>query len=52
MVGSMFTTRIFLFQTRLMPMQKIMIDPVSDRFASACSVISGWMSLASSVMHP
>ena len=52
MDGSRFATRTFLPHTRFRPTQKIRIEPISERFASAASVISGRISRASRVIAP
>ncbi len=48
----MLATRIFIFQIRLTPMQKIMIEPVRERFARAGSVKKGSTKTASRVTSP
>ena len=50
--GSMFATRMLLSQTRFTPTQKIRIEPMSERYAIAISVMTGETSLASMVMTP
>ena len=50
--GSRFATLIFLPHTRLTPTQKIKIEPTKDRFAKAASVITGLITLASTVTLP
>ncbi len=45
-------TRSFFPHTRLMPTQKIKIEPIIDKFDSAVCVITGLISRASNVMEP
>ena len=52
MAGSRFATLIRFPQIRLVPTQKISIEPVSDMLDKACSVMKGSTSRASSVMDP
>ena len=50
--GSIFATLTFFPQTRFTPTQKINIDPISERYPTAKSVINGATSRASKVMEP
>ena len=50
--GSMLATRKVLGQIRLMPMQKMRIEPTVERLASAAAVMSGCKKLASRVRAP
>ena len=50
--GSRFATLTFFPHTRLIPTQKIRIEPIRDRFDRAVSVIIGLISLARQVIEP
>ena len=49
--GSRFATLTFFPHTRLIPTQKIRIEPIRDRFDRAVSVIIGLISLARQVIE-
>ena len=48
----MFATFNFLPHTRLIPIQKIKMEPMSDRYAIAVTVIIGEINFAKSVIAP
>lgn len=50
--GSMFAGLNVLGQMRLTPTQKMSVEPTSERFASAASVMMGWSSVARAVTLP
>lgn len=50
--GSIFATFSFFSHNRLIPTQKISIEPVRERLESAPSVMTGWIALARSVITP
>ena len=50
--GNKLATLIFLPQTKLTPTQKINIEPTSERYIKAKSVINGSNKLASTVILP
>ena len=50
--GRRFATLMVRGQMRFRPTQKMRIEPTREMLESACAVMSGWMSRASSVMLP
>jgi hypothetical protein len=52
MDGSILATLTFLPKTRFTPTQKISTEPTRERFESAAGVITGLISLESTVTEP
>lgn len=50
--GSIFATRIFFFHIRLIPTQKIRMEPIIDTFDNASGIIRGRTRRASKVTSP